>query len=99
LFVIDEEQVNTCEVLSVCSYITMMVLLQVIPLGFVFEDDTLVEASDSLVEPHLRHPPCNSILDVDRLLNSVCTYLLFLLHCSKCSGKKEYLCVFHSIIV
>jgi hypothetical protein len=30
----------------------MMILLQVIPLGFVFEDDTLVEASDSLVEPH-----------------------------------------------
>jgi len=45
--------------------------MEVIPLGFVFEDDTLVEASDSLVEPHLRHPPCNSILDVDRLLNSV----------------------------
>lgn len=50
----------------------MMVLLQVIPLGFVFEDDTLVEASDSLVEPHLRHPPCNSVLDVNRLLDSVC---------------------------
>ncbi|ONM30390.1 protein SEMI-ROLLED LEAF 2 isoform X3 [Zea mays] len=45
--------------------------MEVIPFGFVFEDDTLVEASDSLVEPHLRHLPCNSVLDVDRLLNSV----------------------------
>ncbi|XP_066317316.1 protein SEMI-ROLLED LEAF 2-like isoform X2 [Miscanthus floridulus] len=45
--------------------------MEVIPLGFVFEDDTLVEASDSLVEPHLRHPPCNSVLDVNRLLESV----------------------------
>lgn len=89
MFVIDKEQLNTCEVLSVCSYITMMVLLQVIPLGFVFEDDTLVEASDSSVEPHLRHPPCNSILDVNRLLDSVCTYLLVLLHCSKSAGKND----------
>ncbi|XP_066305880.1 protein SEMI-ROLLED LEAF 2-like isoform X2 [Miscanthus floridulus] len=45
--------------------------MEVIPLGFVFEDDTLVEASDSLVEPHLRHPPCNSVLDVNRLIDSV----------------------------
>jgi hypothetical protein len=67
----------------------MMVLLQVIPLGFVFEDDTLVEASDSLVEPHLRHPPCNSVLDVNRLLDSVCTYLLVLLHHSKSTGKEK----------
>lgn len=89
MFVIDKEQLNTCEVLSVCSYITMMVLLQVIPLGFVFEDDTLVEASDSSVEPHLRHPPCNSVLDVNRLLDSVCTYLLVLLHCSKSAGKND----------
>lgn len=91
MFVIDKEQRNTCEILSVCSYITMMALLQVIPFGFVFEDDTLVEASDSLVEPHLRHLPCNSVLDVDRLLNSVSTYLLVLLHCSKCSGKRAFL--------
>jgi len=66
----------------------MMVLLQVIPLGFVFEDDTLVEASDSLVEPHLRHPPCNSVLDVNRLLDSVCTCLL-VLHRSKSAGKEK----------
>ncbi|AQK90055.1 ARM repeat superfamily protein [Zea mays] len=45
--------------------------MEVIPLGFVFEDDTLAEASDSSVEPHLQHPPCNNILDVNRLLDSV----------------------------
>ncbi|CAN6232268.1 unnamed protein product [Urochloa humidicola] len=44
--------------------------MEVIPLGFVFEDDTLVEPSDSLVDP-LQHQPDNSILDVNRLLDSV----------------------------
>jgi hypothetical protein len=53
-----------------------MGLLQVIPLGFVFEDDTLVEPSDSLAEPQLRHQPDSSLLDVNQLLDSVCIYLL-----------------------
>ncbi|CAL4886978.1 unnamed protein product [Urochloa decumbens] len=44
--------------------------MEVIPLGFVFEDDTLVEPSDSLAEP-LQHQPDSSLLDVNRLLDSV----------------------------
>ncbi|XP_062221797.1 protein SEMI-ROLLED LEAF 2-like isoform X2 [Phragmites australis] len=45
--------------------------LEVIPLGFVFEDDTLVEPSDSLAEPQLQHPSDSSLLDVNQLLESV----------------------------
>ncbi|WVZ69371.1 hypothetical protein U9M48_018168 [Paspalum notatum var. saurae] len=45
--------------------------MEVIPLGFVFEDDTLAEPSGSLAEPQLRHPPCNNVLDVNQLLDSV----------------------------
>lgn len=45
-------------------------------MGFIFEDDTLAEPSDSLVEPQLRHPLDNSLLDVNQLLESVCTDLL-----------------------
>ncbi|PUZ77921.1 hypothetical protein GQ55_1G412000 [Panicum hallii var. hallii] len=45
--------------------------MEVIPLGFVFEDDTLVEPSDSLAEPQLRHQPDSSLLDVNQLLDSV----------------------------
>lgn len=45
--------------------------LEVIPVGFIFEDDTLAEPSDSLVEPQLRHPLDNSLLDVNQLLESV----------------------------
>lgn len=45
--------------------------IMVIPLGFVFEDDTLVEPSDSLAEPQLRHQPDSSLLDVNQLLDSV----------------------------
>lgn len=45
-------------------------------MGFIFEDDTLVEPSDSLAEPQLRHPLDNSLLDVNKLLESVCTDLL-----------------------
>lgn len=45
--------------------------LEVIPVGFIFEDDTLVEPSDCLVEPQLRHPLDNSLLDVNQLLESV----------------------------
>ncbi|KAJ1284672.1 hypothetical protein BS78_03G223000 [Paspalum vaginatum] len=45
--------------------------MEVIPLGFVFEDDTLAEPSGSLAEPQLGHPPCNNVLDVNQLLDSV----------------------------
>ncbi|XP_062220474.1 protein SEMI-ROLLED LEAF 2-like [Phragmites australis] len=44
---------------------------EVIPLGFVFEDDTVVEPSDSLAEPQLQHPLDSSLLDVNQLLESV----------------------------
>jgi hypothetical protein len=45
--------------------------MQVIPMGFVFEDDTFVEP-DSLAEPQSRNPSDNSLLDVNQLLESVC---------------------------
>ncbi|KAF0931195.1 hypothetical protein E2562_002544 [Oryza meyeriana var. granulata] len=45
--------------------------LEVIPVGFIFEDDTLVEPADSLAEPQLQHPLDNSLLDVNQLLESV----------------------------
>ncbi|OEL23813.1 hypothetical protein BAE44_0015167 [Dichanthelium oligosanthes] len=45
--------------------------MEVIPLGFVFEDDTLVEPSDSLAEPRLRHQQDSGLLDVNQLLDSV----------------------------
>jgi hypothetical protein len=45
--------------------------MQVIPMGFVFEDDTLVEP-DSLAEPQSRNLLDKSLLDVDQLLESVC---------------------------
>uniref|UniRef100_A0A0D9VLT9 Uncharacterized protein n=1 Tax=Leersia perrieri TaxID=77586 RepID=A0A0D9VLT9_9ORYZ len=45
--------------------------LEVIPVGFIFEDDTLVEPAESLAEPQLRHPMDNSLLDVDQLLELV----------------------------
>ncbi|KAL6911589.1 hypothetical protein ACP4OV_000394 [Aristida adscensionis] len=45
--------------------------LEVIPKGFVFEDDTLIEPSDNLTEPHLRNPSDSSLLDVNQLLESV----------------------------
>ncbi|KAM0823670.1 hypothetical protein ACQ4PT_070716 [Festuca glaucescens] len=44
--------------------------LEVIPMGFVFEDDTFVEP-DSLGEPQSRNPSDNSLLDVNQLLESV----------------------------
>uniref|UniRef100_A0A0A9CYS0 Uncharacterized protein n=1 Tax=Arundo donax TaxID=35708 RepID=A0A0A9CYS0_ARUDO len=45
--------------------------LEVIPLGFVFEDDTLVQPSDSLAESQRQHPLDSSLLDVNQLLESV----------------------------
>uniref|UniRef100_A0A0A9GDK8 Uncharacterized protein n=1 Tax=Arundo donax TaxID=35708 RepID=A0A0A9GDK8_ARUDO len=45
--------------------------LEVIPLGFVVEDDTLVQPSDSLAESLLQHPLDSSLLDVNQLLESV----------------------------
>ncbi|KAM0890461.1 hypothetical protein ACQ4PT_027050 [Festuca glaucescens] len=44
--------------------------LEVIPMGFVFEDDTFVEP-DSLGEPQSQNPSDNSLLDVNQLLESV----------------------------
>uniref|UniRef100_A0ACD5ZF39 Uncharacterized protein n=1 Tax=Avena sativa TaxID=4498 RepID=A0ACD5ZF39_AVESA len=44
--------------------------LEVIPMGFIFEDDTLVE-HDSLAEPQSRNPLDTSLVDVDQLLESV----------------------------
>nr|CAB3451263.1 unnamed protein product [Digitaria exilis] len=44
--------------------------MEVIPLGYVFEDDTLIEPPDSIEEPHLRTD--SSLLDVNQLLDSVC---------------------------
>ena len=64
--------------------------LQVIPLGFVFEDDTLVEPSDSLAELQSRDQPDSSLLDVNQLLNSVCIYLLFF-EILKCTLKYNIL--------
>ncbi|KAF8690065.1 hypothetical protein HU200_041426 [Digitaria exilis] len=43
--------------------------MEVIPLGYVFEDDTLIEPPDSIEEPHLRTD--SSLLDVNQLLDSV----------------------------
>ena len=40
--------------------------MQVIPMGFIFEDDTIVEPTDTLAEP-----TDNGLLDVDQLLQSV----------------------------
>ncbi|KAL6635235.1 hypothetical protein ACP70R_027906 [Stipagrostis hirtigluma subsp. patula] len=45
--------------------------LEVIPLGFVFEDDTLAEPSSSLAEPQLQNLSDSSLLDVNQLLESV----------------------------
>ncbi|XP_006648008.1 protein SEMI-ROLLED LEAF 2-like isoform X2 [Oryza brachyantha] len=45
--------------------------LEVIPVGFIFEDDTLVEAADSLAEPQSQHSLDNSLLDVNQLLESI----------------------------
>uniref|UniRef100_A0A453PSJ4 Uncharacterized protein n=1 Tax=Aegilops tauschii subsp. strangulata TaxID=200361 RepID=A0A453PSJ4_AEGTS len=42
--------------------------LEVIPMGFIFEDDTIPEPTDTLAE---RQPSDNSLLDVDQLLQSV----------------------------
>jgi hypothetical protein len=53
------------------SYVVVKLIMQVIPMGFVFEDDTLVEP-DSLTEPQSRNPLDKSLLDVDQLLESVC---------------------------
>ncbi|KAK3155450.1 hypothetical protein QOZ80_2BG0203440 [Eleusine coracana subsp. coracana] len=44
--------------------------LEVIPMGFVFEDDTLIEP-DSLGEPQSQHKLDSSLLDVSQLLESV----------------------------
>ncbi|KAL5208316.1 hypothetical protein ABZP36_032751 [Zizania latifolia] len=44
--------------------------LEVIPIGFIFEDDTLVEPTDSLAEPQPGHHLDNSLLDVNQLLES-----------------------------
>ncbi|TVU28905.1 hypothetical protein EJB05_20443 [Eragrostis curvula] len=44
--------------------------LEVIPMGFVFEDDTLIEP-DSLGEPQLPHTLDSSLLDVSQLLESI----------------------------
>jgi hypothetical protein len=70
---------------------------QVIPFGFVFEDDTLVEPSDSLAEPQLQHQPDSSLLDVNQLLDSVCFHLLTLLHYLKPTTKYNILhvCFIH----
>ncbi|GJN22464.1 hypothetical protein PR202_gb10026 [Eleusine coracana subsp. coracana] len=43
--------------------------LEVIPMGFVFEDDTLIEP-DSLGEPQSQHKLDSSLLDVSQLLES-----------------------------
>lgn len=48
--------------------------MQVIPVGFIFEDDTLVEPANSLAEPQLQQPLDNGLIDVNQLLESVCTY-------------------------
>ncbi|KAE8808190.1 cyclin-like protein [Hordeum vulgare] len=45
--------------------------LEVIPMGFIFEDDTIVEPTDTLAEPTSRQPSDNGLLDVDQLLQSV----------------------------
>lgn len=45
--------------------------LEVIPMGFIFEDDTIVEPTDTLAEPMSRQPLDNGLLDVDQLLQSV----------------------------
>ncbi|KAB8089178.1 hypothetical protein EE612_014041 [Oryza sativa] len=45
--------------------------LEVIPVGFIFEDDTLVEPANSLAEPQLQQPLDNGLIDVNQLLESV----------------------------
>uniref|UniRef100_A0A0E0K5Y4 Uncharacterized protein n=1 Tax=Oryza punctata TaxID=4537 RepID=A0A0E0K5Y4_ORYPU len=45
--------------------------LEVIPVGFIFEDDTLVEPTNSLAEPQWQQPLDNSLIDVNQLLESV----------------------------
>jgi len=73
----------------VCFFVSYnsMGHLQVIPLGFVFEDDTLVEPSDSLAELQSRDQPDSSLLDVNQLLDSVYIYLLVSPHFLKCILK------------
>ena len=45
-------------------------------MGFIFEDDTLVEP-DSLAEPQSRNALDNNLLDVNQLLESVCIISYF----------------------
>lgn len=46
-------------------------------MGFVFEDDTLIEP-DSLGEPQSQHTSDSTLLDVSQFIESVCIYLLVL---------------------
>lgn len=63
--------IKSCKLLTSFSYIVVRLIMQVIPMGFIFEDDTIAEPTDTLAEPMSRQPLDNGLLDVDQLLQSV----------------------------